>query len=239
MTTSSSSIENPLKRLARFGQSIWLDYIRRSLMTSGELRRLVEQDGLGGMTSNPSIFEKAIAGGEEYGDFLAQLRSDGTLDAKAIYERLAIRDIQDAADVLRPVYDSTARRDGYVSLEVAPFLAHQTQETIEEARRLWKTVDRPNVMIKVPGTAEGVPAVEALLNEGVNVNITLLFSQDMYEEVAWAFVRALERRAEQGLEIGGVARGATFFFSRSGTVGGGVSDNELVGSNEEEPDAPQ
>jgi transaldolase len=234
MTTISSSIENPLKRLARFGQSIWLDYIRRSLMTSGELRRLVEQDGLGGMTSNPSIFEKAIAGGEEYGDFLAQLRADNTLDAKAIYERLAIRDIQDAADVLRPVYYSTGLRDGYVSLEVAPFLAHQTQETIAEARRLWKTVDRPNVMIKVPGTAEGVPAVETLLSEGINVNITLLFSQEMYEEVAWAFVRALERRAEQGLEIGGVASVASFFVSRIDTMVDGLIDQKLTGSNEEE-----
>jgi transaldolase len=186
------------------------------------------------MTSNPSIFEKAIAGGEEYGDFLAQLRSDRALDAKAIYERLAIRDIQDAADILRPVYNSTARRDGYVSLEVAPFLAHQTQETIEEARRLWKTVDRPNVMIKVPGTAEGVPAVETLLSEGVNVNITLLFSQEMYEDVAWAFVRALERRAEQGLEVGGTASVASFFVSRIDTMVDGWIEQKLPGSNEEE-----
>ena len=234
MTTISSTVENPLKRLARFGQSIWLDYIRRSLMTSGELRRLVEQDGLGGMTSNPSIFEKAIAEGEEYGDFLTQLRADKTLDAKAIFERLAIRDIQDAADVLRPVYNATGLRDGYVSLEVAPTLAHRTQETVEEARRLWKAVDRPNLMIKVPGTPEGLPAVETLLSEGINVNITLLFSQEVYEEVAWAFVRALERRAEQGLPVAGIASVASFFVSRIDTMVDGLIDRKLPGSNEAE-----
>jgi transaldolase len=234
MTTTSSSIENPLKRLAHFGQSIWFDYIRRSLMTSGELRRLVEQDGLSGMTSNPSIFEKAIAGGEEYADFLALLQADKTLDAKAIYERLAIRDIQDAADVLRPVYNSTHRRDGYVSLEVAPYMAHQNQETVEEARRLWKAVDRPNLMIKVPGTVEGVPAAETLLSEGINVNVTLLFSQEMYEEVAWAFVRALESRVKKGLEVAGIASVASFFVSRIDTAVDGLIDKKLPASNDAE-----
>jgi transaldolase / glucose-6-phosphate isomerase len=231
MSTISSSVENPLQRLAQFGQSIWLDYIRRSLMTSGELRRLVEHDGLGGMTSNPSIFEKAIEGGEEYGEFLATLRKDPALDAKAIYERLAIRDIQDAADVLRPVYDRMQRRDGYVSLEVAPFLAHQTQATVEEARRLWKTVDRPNLMIKVPGTPEGVPAVETLLAEGINVNVTLLFSQEMYEEVAWAFVRAIERRMQQGLDVAGIASVASFFVSRIDTLVDSLIDKKLAGAS--------
>ena len=203
MSTISSTVENPLKQLARFGQSIWLDYIRRSLMTSGELRRMVEEDGLGGMTSNPSIFEKAIEGGEEYADYLKQLRTDKSLDAKGVYERLAIRDIQDAADVLRPVYASTNRRDGYVSLEVAPYLAHKTQDTIDEAFRLWKAVDRPNLMIKIPGTPAGVPAIETVLREGVNVNVTLLFAQEMYEEVAWAYVRALEQRVGGGSGPGG------------------------------------
>ncbi len=234
MTTISSSIENPLKQLTRFGQSIWLDYIRRSLMTSGELGRMVEQDGLGGMTSNPSIFEKAITGGEEYGDFLAQLKARKTLDSKAIYERLAIRDIQDAADVLRLVYNGTARRDGYVSLEVAPYLAAETQATIEEARRLWKTVDRPNLMIKVPGTREGLPAIETLLSEGINVNVTLLFSQEMYEEVAWAFVSALERRAAEGLDISGIASVASFFVSRIDTAVDGLIDRKLPGSSDGE-----
>ena len=214
MSTISSTVENPLKQLTRFGQSIWLDYIRRSLMTSGELRRMVEEDGLGGMTSNPSIFEKAIEGGEEYADYLEQLRADKSLDAKGVYERLAIRDIQDAADVLRPVYARTNRRDGYVSLEVAPYLAHKTQDTIDEALRLWKTVDRPNVMIKIPGTPAGVPAIETALREGVNVNVTLLFAQEMYEEVAWAYVRALEQRAAAGQDLAGMAGVASFFVSR-------------------------
>jgi transaldolase / glucose-6-phosphate isomerase len=218
MSTISSTVENPLKQLTRFGQSIWLDYIRRSLMTSGELRRMVEEDGLGGMTSNPSIFEKAIAGGEEYADYLTQLRTDKSLDAKGIYERLAIRDIQDAADVLRPVYTSSKRRDGYVSLEVAPYLAHKTQDTIDEALRLWKTVDRPNVMIKIPGTPAGVPAIETALREGVNVNVTLLFAQEMYEEVAWAYVRALEQRAAAGQDLAGMAGVASFFVSRIDTA---------------------
>ena len=209
----SSGIENPLKQLTRFGQSIWLDYIRRSLMTSGDLRRMVEEDGLGGMTSNPSIFEKAM-GGAEYADYLAELRKDKTLDAKGIYEGLAIRDIQDAADVLRPVYDRTKKHDGYVSMEVSPYLANKTQETIDEALRLWKAVDRPNLMIKIPGTPAGVPAIETVLRDGINVNVTLLFSQDMYEEVAWAFVRALEQRAAKGQDLAGIAGVASFFVSR-------------------------
>lgn len=234
MSTISTTIGNPLKQLTRFGQSVWLDYIRRSLMTSGELRRMVDQDGLGGMTSNPAIFEKAIVGGEEYADFLAQLKADGSLDAKALYEKLAIRDIQDAADVLRPVYHQSARRDGYVSLEVAPYLAHDTGATIEEARRLWATVNRPNLMIKVPGTAAGVPAIETLLSEGINVNTTLLFSQEMYEEVAWAFVRALEKRMEQGLEVSGIAGVASFFVSRIDTAADGLIDRKLSGSSDAE-----
>jgi transaldolase / glucose-6-phosphate isomerase len=227
MSTISSTVENPLKQLARFGQSIWLDYIRRSLMTSGELRRMVEEDGLGGMTSNPSIFEKAIEGGEEYADYLKQLRTDKSLDAKGVYERLAIRDIQDAADVLRPVYTSSDRRDGYVSLEVAPYLAHKTQDTIDEALRLWKTVDRPNVMIKIPGTPAGVPAIETALREGVNINVTLLFAQEMYEEVAWAYVRALEQRAAAGQDLAGMAGVASFFVSRIDTAVDALIDAKL------------
>ncbi len=227
MSTISSTVENPLKQLTRFGQSIWLDYIRRSLMTSGELRRMVEEDGLGGMTSNPSIFEKAIEGGEEYADYLTQLKTDKSLDAKGVYERLAIRDIQDAADVLRPVYTSTKRRDGYVSLEVAPYLAHKTQDTIDEALRLWKTVDRPNVMIKIPGTPAGVPAIETALREGVNVNVTLLFAQEMYEEVAWAYVRALEQRAAAGQDLAGMAGVASFFVSRIDTAVDALIDARL------------
>jgi len=222
----SSGIENPLKQLARFGQSIWLDYIRRSLMTSGDLRRMVEEDGLGGMTSNPSIFEKAM-GGAEYADYLAELRKNKSLDAKGIYEGLAIRDIQDAADVLRPVYDRTKKHDGYVSMEVSPYLANKTQETIDEALRLWKAVDRPNLMIKIPGTPAGVPAIETVLREGVNVNVTLLFSQDMYEEVAWAFVRALEQRAAKGQDLAGIAGVASFFVSRIDAAVDAMIDERL------------
>jgi len=232
MSTISSTVENPLKQLTRFGQSIWLDYIRRSLMTSGELRRMVEEDGLGGMTSNPSIFEKAIEGGEEYADYLKQLRTDKSLDAKGVYERLAIRDIQDAADVLRPVYARTNRRDGYVSLEVAPYLAHKTQDTIDEGLRLWKTVDRPNVMIKIPGTPAGVPAIETALREGVNVNVTLLFAQEMYEEVAWAYVRALEQRAAAGQDLAGMAGVASFFVSRIDSAVDALLDARLPQADE-------
>jgi transaldolase len=216
--TTPTIVENPLKQLTRFGQSIWLDYICRDLMTTGELKRLIERDGLGGMTSNPTIFEKAITAGGEYADQLAELKQDKSLDAKAIYERLAIRDIQNAADVLRAVYDHTHKRDGYVSLEVAPFLANETQPTIDEARRLWKAVDRPNVMIKVPGTAAGLPAIEMLLGEGININITLLFSQVVYQEVALAYVRALEKCAERGIDLAQVASVASFFVSRIDTL---------------------
>ncbi len=226
--TTPATAANPLKQLSSFGQSVWLDYIRRSLMTSGELARLIDQDGLGGMTSNPAIFEKAIVGGTEYADLLTELKRDPGMDAKAVYERLAIRDIQDAADALRTVYDRTAKRDGYVSLEVAPFLAYQTDATVDEARRLWKAVGRPNLMIKVPGTAEGLPAVEILLSEGINVNITLLFSQQVYEQVAHTYVRALEKRAAAGNAVAGIASVASFFVSRIDTLVDGIVDAKLA-----------
>ena len=186
---------NPLKDLLKFGQSVWLDYIRRDLITSGELKRLIQEDGLRGMTSNPAIFEKAIAGSTDYADILASLKNRSDLDAKARYELIAIRDIQDAADLLRPVYDDSKLRDGYISLEVSPYLARDTQGTLEEARRLWKAVDRPNIMIKVPGTADGIPAFEQLISEGINVNVTLLFSQEVYQKVAEAYVRGLDKFA--------------------------------------------
>src|ERR1700685_2000013 len=174
---------NPLKDLQKFGQSVWLDYIRHDLFTSGELKRLIDEDGLRGMTSNPAIFEKAIGDSTLYADLLKPLAPRTDLDATGRYEILAIRDIQAAADALRPVYDSSKRRDGYVSLEVSPYLARDTQGTLEEARRLWKTVNRENVMIKVPGTAHGIPAFHQLISEGININVTLLFSQDVYKRV--------------------------------------------------------
>src|SRR5579872_3869100 len=187
-TSAGTQTQNPLRALLELGQSVWLDYIRRSLISTGELARLIREDGLRGMTSNPSIFEKAIAGSTDYSQTLAELSSRKDLKATGIYEELAIRDVQDAADVFRSVYDESKRRDGYVSLEVSPYLAHKTQETIAEARRLWKTVGRDNVMIKVPGTAEGLPAIRQLLGEGININITLLFAQEVYERVAEAFI---------------------------------------------------
>src|SRR5882672_868548 len=205
---------NPLKQLLEFGQSVWLDYIRRDLLTSGELKRLIEEDGLRGMTSNPTIFEKAITGGKLYDDLLNSLRSRTDLDAKGRYEILAIRDIQDAADVLRPVYDSSKRRDGYVSLEVSPYLARDTKGTLEEARRLWKAVNRENVMIKIPGTAQGIPAFQQAISEGINVNVTLLFAQDVYVKVAEAYIAGLEQLAAKGGDVGKMASVASFFISR-------------------------
>jgi transaldolase/glucose-6-phosphate isomerase len=207
--------ENPLKQLQKFGQSIWLDYIRRNLITSGELQRLIDEDGLRGMTSNPSIFEKAIAGSTDYVDILQTLHSQRRTSGE-IYEAIAIRDIQDAADLLLPVYKSTNRRDGYVSLEVSPKLARSTKATIEEARRLWNAVNRPNIMIKIPGTPEGVPAIQQMISEGININITLLFSQDAYVKVTEAFIAGLE--AYRGPDIGKIASVASFFVSRIDTL---------------------
>jgi transaldolase/glucose-6-phosphate isomerase len=225
-TLETAKAVNPLMQLQTFGQSIWLDYIRRDLMKSGELQRLITEDGLRGMTSNPSIFEKAIAGGQ-YQDFLDSLAERSDLDAKGRYELLAIRDIQDAADILRPVYQSTKKRDGYVSLEVSPYLAHDTNGTLDEARRLWKTVSRENVMIKVPGTAEGIPAIRQLISEGINVNVTLLFAQPVYEEVAAAFIDGVEKFAASGGDVSKVASVASFFISRIDSLVDSLVEDKL------------
>jgi transaldolase/glucose-6-phosphate isomerase len=212
-TQSSTRAQNPLLELQKFGQSVWLDYIRRDLITSGELQKLIDNDGLRGITSNPSIFEKAIGGSADYADFLGQLRAQ-SLSTGDIYERIAIRDIQDAADLLLPVYKSTNRKDGYVSLEVSPTLARNTQGSIEEARRLWKAVGHPNIMIKVPGTVEGALAVRQLISEGININITLLFAQDAYIKVAEAYTDGLEAAQKAGKDLSGIASVASFFVSR-------------------------
>src|SRR5437763_253998 len=226
---------NPLKDLLKFGQSVWLDYIRRDLITQGELKRLIQEDGLRGMTSNPAIFEKAIAGSTDYADMLASLKYRSDLDAKARFELIAIRDIQDAADLLRPVYDESKMRDGYVSLEVSPYLARDTRGTIEEARRLWKAVDRPNIMIKVPGTAEGTPAFEQLISEGININVTLLFSQEVYQQVAEAYIRGLDKFAATAGDVGRVASVASFFISRiDSAVETEISARLKAGSNPQE-----
>jgi transaldolase len=205
---------NPLIALQKFGQSIWLDYIRRNLLTSGELKRLIEEDGLRGMTSNPAIFEKAIVSSNDYADVLKSLQARTDLDAKGRYEILAIRDIQDATDILRPVYERSKRRDGYVSLEVSPYLARDTEGTLQEARRLWQAVGRDNLMIKVPGTKEGIPAFQQLISEGININVTLLFSQEVYQRVADAYIAGLEQMAARGGEVSKMASVASFFISR-------------------------
>jgi transaldolase / glucose-6-phosphate isomerase len=213
----ATMLENPLKELARYGQSVWLDYIRRSLIATGELARLIREDGLRGMTSNPAIFEKAISGSTDYTAALQEL-SEQNLDPGTIYERLAVKDIQDAADVLRTVYDQTNKRDGYVSLEVSPKLAYKTQETIAEARRLWKEVGRENVMIKVPGTREGIPAFRQLTGEGINVNVTLLFAQEVHEQVAEAYVGGLAEYVKGGGDARRISSVASFFVSRIDTL---------------------
>jgi transaldolase/glucose-6-phosphate isomerase len=208
---------NPLQALQGYGQSVWLDYIRRSLLTSGELARLIEEDGLRGITSNPAIFEKAITGSTDYAEILQPLGPQDR-DAKSLYEQVAIRDIQDATAALRRVYEETRARDGYVSLEVSPDLARDTAGTLAEARRLWQQVGRPNLMIKVPATPEGLPAIEQLISEGINVNVTLLFAQEAYEQVVRAYIAGLERRAAQGDDLRHVASVASFFVSRIDTA---------------------
>ena len=212
--TTSAATTNPLVELRKFGQSAWLDYIRRTLITGGELKRLVDEDGLGGVTSNPAIFEKAITGSTDYADALVELQKRKDLDAMRVYEIIAIKDIQDAADILRPVYTNTKMRDGYVSLEVSPFLARDTQGTLKDARRLWKEVNRPNLLVKVPATIEGIAAIEELISEGINVNVTLLFAQEMYEKVALAYIAGLKKYAADGGDPSHVSSVASFFISR-------------------------
>jgi transaldolase/glucose-6-phosphate isomerase len=217
MSTSEarpSAVANPVAALKQYGQSVWLDYIRRSLIAQGELKRLVDEDGLGGVTSNPAIFQKAIDGSNDYASAIEEISKDPHLEPKAVYEMLAIKDIQDAADVLRPVYDKTASLDGYVSLEVSPELANDTTGTLAEARTLWKAVSRPNVMIKVPATPAGVPAIRTLISEGININVTLLFAREAYEAVAEAYIQGLEARAEAGYSLANLASVASFFVSR-------------------------
>jgi transaldolase len=211
-------MSNPLRELASHGQSAWYDGLRRPLITRGDLTRLIEEDGLAGLTTNPSIYEKAIAETDDYDESLSRLFAGPGLAAQSIFESLAVEDLRAAADHLRPVYERTGRRDGYVSFEVPPSIARDTAGTVREATRLWKLFDRPNVMIKVPGTPEAVPAVQALLAEGVNVNITLLFARGAYAAVAEAYVAALEERLDEGEDISRVASVASFFVSRIDTM---------------------
>ena len=209
-----ASENNPLKQLQEFGQSVWLDYIRRDLITSGELKRLIEEDGLRGVTSNPTIFDKAIEGSALYDDSLRRLlKENPRTPAGVLFEKVEVEEIRAATDVFQPVYEQTEGRDGFVSIEVSPFLATDTADTVGEARRLWREVDRPNLMVKVPATREGIPAIETLTAEGINVNITLMFSLAHYEAVAGAFIGGLERVAEPRQ----VSSVASFFVSRVDT----------------------
>lgn len=205
---------NPLRALEALGQSVWLDYIHRHLITSGELTRLIDEDGLGGVTSNPSIFEKAIADSSDYAESLAAAGRRAPRATKEVYESIAVADIQAAADLLRAVYDRASRRDGFVSLEVSPLLARDTAGTVAEARRLWAAVGRENVMIKVPGTPEGTAAIRTLIGDGITINVTLLFSQTAYVAVANAYMAGLEARAAAGGDLSRVASVASFFVSR-------------------------
>src|SRR6202795_2677783 len=223
----TSKATNPLQALLSYGQSMWLDYIRRDLITSGSLRKMIAEDGLRGMTSNSAIFEKAIGESSLYDDMLKSLASRPDLDATARYEQIAIRDIQDVADILRPVYEESKFRDGYVSLEVSPLLALKTRETIEEGRRLWKAVNRENVMIKVPGTAEGLPAIRQLISEGININVTLLFAQEVYEKVAEAYIAGLEDLAKSGGNLKKMTGVASFFISRIDTLVDSMIEDKL------------
>jgi transaldolase/glucose-6-phosphate isomerase len=227
-TQAPTERSNPIRALQTFGQSVWLDYLRRSLFTSGEFRRLIDEDGLRGATSNPSIFEKAIAGSTDYLNAVHSIERHGDLQPMALYETLAIRDIRDAADLLRPVYDSTARADGYVSLEVSPYIAHDTAATIDEAKRLWKAVARENVMIKVPASLEGLPAIRELTSEGINVNITLLFGIERYEAVARAYMEGLDALVRNGGDPARVCSVASFFVSRIDSMVDGMIATRLA-----------
>jgi transaldolase len=214
--SNAASVNERLARLTALGTSIWLDQIERKLVEGGELARLVAEDSLRGMTSNPAIFEKAILGSEEYDDQISKLAGEGA-DPRTIYQAIAIQDVQGAADVLRSVYDETDGYDGYVSLEVDPDLAFDTDKTIAQAQEYWGRVDRPNLMIKIPGTDEGLPAITETLYAGINVNVTLLFKVEQYEKVIDAFLAGMERRVDEGLPVDNLHSVASFFVSRVDT----------------------
>ena len=204
---------NPLIRLSEFGQSVWLDFISKKILDDGTLQNLIDNDGLRGVTSNPSIFSKDITEGDAYHDLIVKLAAEGKSEEE-IYQAIAIEDVQRAADIFKPVYDSTNGKDGYVSLEVSPKLARKTHKTIEEARMLWDRVNRPNIFIKIPGTKEGLPAIRKCISEGINVNVTLLFGLVRYKEVTDAYLSGLEERVAQGKPIDRIHSVASFFLSR-------------------------
>lgn len=224
-------MSNPLLQLKEQGQSVWYDNIDRAQLVSGEFKRMMDEDGIVGVTANPTIFEKSISSGHAYDEQMKQLITEGK-DTDSIYDAVIIQDIRTVADLLRPIYDRTNRQDGYVSLEVSPELAHDTAGTINEARRFWKMVARPNLMIKIPATPEGIPAVEQALTEGINVNITLIFSLDSYKEVTNAYLNALENRNAEGKDISHIASVASFFVSRVDTLVDKLLDDKIKVSNE-------
>jgi transaldolase len=217
-------MSNPPVDVQKHGQSIWIDNIRRKLLDDGTFRKWIDETGVVGVTSNPTIFQKAIGGSDDYDEEIKTILDE---EPMTIYEQLAIADIQAATKMFRPIYDSTDGRDGYVSLEVSPLLAHKTQETIDEAKRLFKAVDAPNVMIKIPATPEGIPAIEEVIAAGINVNVTLIFAVSNYIDVAEAYIRGLERRLAAGESVTGIASVASFFLSRIDTMVDQVLQNNI------------
>ncbi len=223
---------NPVRELQNYGQAIWLDFLARGFINKGDLKHLVENDEIRGVTSNPSIFEKAIGSSDEYDSAIVSLLKNGDRSVADLYERLAVEDIQHAADVLRPVYDRLHGADGFVSLEVSPYLANDTKATIAEAKRLWKAVDRENLMIKVPATPNGLPAIRHLISEGISINITLLFSQKVYVEVAEAYQAGLREYARNGGDPAHVASVASFFVSRIDSAADKQLDEKIAQAND-------
>ena len=222
---------NPLVQLKTQGQSVWYDNIDRSQLASGEFKRMLEEDGIVGVTANPTIFEKSISSGHAYDDQVAQLIREGK-NTNEIYEAVVIQDIRTVADLLRPIYESTNGKDGYVSLEVSPELAHDTTGTVNEAARFWHMVDRPNLMIKIPATPEGIPAIESTLANGINVNVTLIFSLASYADVTEAYLSALESRNAEGKDISRLASVASFFVSRVDTLVDKLLEDKIKASSD-------
>jgi transaldolase len=224
-------MNNPLLQLKTHGQSVWFDNIDRAQLISGQFKRLLDEDGVVGVTANPTIFQKSISQGHAYDEQMTQLIKEGK-STNEIYEALVMRDICTVADILRPIYDRTNRQDGFVSLEVSPDLAHDTGSTLSEVRRFWKTVDRPNLMIKIPATPEGIPAIQQALTEGININITLIFSLDNYRQVADAYLSALEERNAEGKDISHIASVASFFVSRVDTLVDKVLEDRIKATSD-------
>ena len=222
---------NPLLQLKNFGQSVWYDNIDRAQLVSGQFQSLMDNDGVAGVTANPTIFQKSISAGHAYDKQMTQLISEGK-SVNEIYEAMIIQDIRTVADMLRPIYERTNMLDGYVSLEVSPDLAHDTDGTIAEVRRFWKMVDRPNLLIKIPATPEGIPAVQMALTEGINVNITLIFSIQAYRDVTEAYLNALEDRNAGGKDISHIASVASFFVSRVDTLVDKMLDEKIKATSD-------